>query len=153
MLDKWLRKQEDPSWMSIIEELENMSEMSLANKLRKKYMLLSHQPAADVCLAETQLTISNVLLEVDRSDPIPVDMEELRDMYYDLVTETETDLESVKPKIKRFSQVHMTKKVTTAEELIYQLKPFFFLDYALLDEKIIKVLLKQNQSAINQCQW
>ena len=150
MLDKWLGKQTSPSWMSIIDALEKISEMRLADKLRNKYMSSTQQPAADVCLAETQPTSSNVVLKVHRSDPIPVDMEELRDLYYELVTETETDLESVKPKkIKRFSQVHMTEKVTTAEELIDQLKPFFFLDYALL-EKIIKVLLKQNRSAVNK---
>ena len=152
MLDKWLRKQTSPSWMSIIEALENMSEMSLANKLRNQYMLPSQQPATNVCLAETQATSSNVLLEVDSSDPIAQKIEELRDLYYDLVTETESDLESANPlskKIKRFSQVHMTKEVTTVEELFDQLKPFFFLDYALLG-KIIKVFLKQEQSVVSK---
>ena len=152
MLDKWLRKQTSPSWMSIIEALEKMSEMSLASKLRNQYMSPSRQPAANVCLAETQATSSNVLLEVDSSDPIAQKIEELRDLYYELVTETESDLESTNPlskKIKRFSQVHMTKEVTTVEELFDQLKPFFFLDYALLG-KIIKVFLKQEQSVVSK---
>ena len=157
MLDKWLKKQTSPSWESIIEALENMSEKRLANKLRSKYMSPSLRPStqpaqADVCLAETQPTSLNVLLEVDRSDPIPVDMEELRDLYYELVTETEKDLENANPSsrdIKRFSQVHMTDEVSTVEELFDQLKPFFFLDYALL-EKIIKVLLKRKQSVVNK---
>ena len=157
MLDKWLKKQTSPSWESIIEALENMSEKRLANKLRNKYMSPSLRPSkqpaqADVCLAETQPTSSNILLEVDRSDPIPVDMEELRDLYYELVTETEKDLENANLSsrdIKRFSQVHMTDEVSTVEELFDQLKPFFFLDYALL-EKIIKVLLKQKQSVVNK---
>ena len=150
MLDKWMRKQENPSWMSVIEALENMSEKSLANKLRNKYTSPSQQPSADVCLAETQPTSSNVLLEVDRSDTIPVDMEELKDLYYELVTETEKGLESVNPRdIERFSEHYMTEEVTTVKELLDQLKPIFFLDYALL-EKIIKVLLKQNQSVISK---
>ena len=153
MLDKWLRKEENSSWMSVIEALENMSEKSLANKLRNKYMSLSQQPAADVCLAETQPTSSTVLLEVHRSDPIARKIEELRDLYYELGTETEKDLESAanvsSKDIKRFSQHHMTEEVTTVEELFDQLKPFFFLDYALL-EKIIKVLLKQEQSVVSK---
>ena len=152
MLDKWLGKQTSPSWMSIIEALEKMSEMSLASKLRNQYMSPSQQPAANVCLAETQATSSNVLLEVDSSDPIAQKIEELRDLYYELVTETESDLESANPsskKIKRFSQVHMTKEVTSVEELFDQLKPFFFLDYALLG-KIIKVFLKQEQSVVSK---
>ena len=152
MLDKWLRKEENPSWMRIIEALEKMSEKSLANKLRNKYMS-SQQPAADVCLAEIQPTSSTVLLEVHRSDPIARKIEELRDLYYELGTETEKDLESAanvsSKDIKRFSQHHMTEEVTTVEELFDQLKPFFFLDYALL-EKIIKVLLKQEQSVVSK---
>ena len=153
MLDKWLGKQTSPSWMSIIEALEKMSEIRLANKLRNKYMSPSQQPAAVpaadgyVCLAETQPTSSNVLLEMDSSDVFAQKIQELKDLYYKLVTETENEISS--RDIKRFSQVHMTKEVTTVEELFDQLKPFFFLDYALL-EKIIKVLLKQNQSAINE---
>ena len=155
MLDKWLRKEENPSWMSVIEALEKMSEKSLANKLRNKYMYMSpsQQPATDVCLAETQPTSSTVLLEVHRSDPIARKIEELRDLYYELGTETEKDLESAanvsSKDIKRFSQHHMTEEVTTVEELFDQLKPFFFLDYALL-EKIIKVLLKQEQSVVSK---
>ena len=150
MLDKWLKKEENPSWRRVIDALENMSEMSLANKLRNKYMSPSQQPAVDVCLAEPQPTSSNVLLEVDRSDPIPIDMEKLSDLYHDLVKETETDLGSVNTRdIQRFSEHYMTEEVTTVKELLDQLKPIFFLDYALL-EKIIKVLLKQNETAVSK---
>ena len=155
MLDKWLKKQENPSWISIIEALEKMSEMSLANKLRNKYMSPSPRPSkqpaqAHVCLAEIQPNSCDVLLEVDRSDPFTVNMEELKDLYYELVTETEKGLESVNPRdIERFSEHYMTEEMTTVKELLDQLKPIFFLDFALL-EKIIKVLLKQNQSAVNK---
>ena len=148
MLDKWLKKQENPSWMSVVEALEKMSEKSLANELRNKYVSPLQQPSAD---AMTQPTSSNIL-EVDRSDAIARKIEELRDLYYELVTETEKDLESANPSprdIRRFSQVYMTEEVTTVEELFDQLKPFFFLDFALL-EKIIYALLKQNQSAISK---
>ena len=153
MLDKWLKKQEKPSWMSIIGALEKMSEMSLANKLRSKYMSPSQQPTADVCLAETQPTSSNVL-EVHRSDAIVEKIEKLRVMYFKLVTKTESDLEKANLSskvIKRFSQIYVGDEVecVTIEELIDQLKPFFFLDYALL-EKIIMVLLEQNQPVVNK---
>ena len=160
MLDKWLGKQTSPSWVSIIEALEKMSEKRLANKLRSKYVMSrglaseTTQHPDHVCLAETQPTSSNVLLEVHRSDPIVEKMENLRDMYYKLVTETESDLEKANltsKVIKRFSQIHVGDEVTcaTAEELIDQLKPFFFLDYALL-EKIITVLLDQQQSVVSK---
>ena len=153
MLDKWLGKQEKPSWMSIIEALEKMSEMSLASKLRNKYMSPLQQPDS-VCVAETQPTSSIVLLEVHRSDPIVEKIEKLRDMYYELVTETESDLEKANltsKVIKRFSQIHLGDEVTcaTIEELIDQLKPFFFLDYALL-QKIINVFLRQEQSVVSK---
>ena len=37
MFDRWLRKEENPSWEKIIAALENMSEKSLSSRLRKKY--------------------------------------------------------------------------------------------------------------------
>ena len=150
MLDKWLKKHENPSWISIIEGLEKMSEMSLAKHLRNVYVSLVS--SAD----DTQLVVnsSSILLEVHRRDAIVKKIEDLRRMYYKLVTETESDLELANlssKAIKRFSQIHVGDEVTcaTIEELIDQLKPFFFLDYALL-ENIIKVLLKQNQSAVSK---
>ena len=149
MLDKWLKKQENPSWMSVIEALEKMSEMSLANKLRNVYVSLVS--SAD----DTQELVANsssILLEVHRRDDIVTKIEDLRCMYYKLVTEAESDLEQANlssKAIKRFSQFHVGDEVACAsvEELIDQLKPFFFLDYALL-ETIIMVLLDQNQPVV-----
>ena len=151
MLDKWLRKQENPSWMSIIEALEKMSEMNLANKLRNVYVSLVSS-ADDT--QEQVVNSSSILLEVYRRDAIVKKIEDLRRMYHKLVTETESDLEKANlssKAIKRFSQIHVGDEVTcvTIEELIDQLKPFFFLDYALL-ENIIMVLLEQNQSAVSK---
>ena len=147
MLDKWLRKEENPSWISVIEALEKMSEMSLAKHLRDVYV----SRVGDNLMANSS---SSIQLEVDRSDPIVKKIEHLRDIYYKLVTETESDLEKANLSskvIKRFSQIHVGDEITcaTIEELIDQLKPFFFLDYALL-EKIIKVLLKQEQSVVSK---
>ena len=43
MLDKWLKKEENPSWIRVIEALEEMSEVTLAKKIRKKYMASEHR--------------------------------------------------------------------------------------------------------------
>ena len=37
MLDKWTRKENSPTWLKVIEALEHMSEVRLANQLRNKY--------------------------------------------------------------------------------------------------------------------
>ena len=42
MLDKWLKKEENPSWMTVIEALKKMSEVNLAKKIRKKYISPEH---------------------------------------------------------------------------------------------------------------
>ena len=152
MLDKWLKKQENSSWMSVIDALEKMSEVSLANHLKDVYVSRS---MSRVRSDEAQLRDqTNSILLVRRSDPIVEEIENLRDMYYELVTKTESDLNKANiPSnvIERFSQFHVGDEVTcaTIRELIDQLKPFFFLDYALL-EKIIKVLLKKEQSVVSK---
>ena len=38
MLDKWARKQDNASWTMVIEALEIMSELELADKLKEKYL-------------------------------------------------------------------------------------------------------------------
>ena len=38
MFDKWLSKEENPSWENMIAALEDMSENNLASQLRKKYV-------------------------------------------------------------------------------------------------------------------
>ena len=188
MLDKWLRK-ENPSWMSIIEALESMSEVNLAKKIRKKYMASEHMeempvkprsrlnlvqklkekiwfpaarqqpPAASRTTEhEAQQTSTDKVenkvhvVELHRSDAISQKIENLWDKYFQLVKEMESDLESANPSskdIKRFSQVYMCNEVSTVEELFDQLKPFYIFDYALL-QKISKLLLKQEQSVVNQ---
>ena len=43
MLDKWTSKQGSASWEMVIEALENISELVLANQLREKYCAQSTQ--------------------------------------------------------------------------------------------------------------
>ena len=179
MLDKWLKKEENPSWVSIIEALESMSEVNLAKKMRKRYMASEHRgemlkphnlvqklkkkiwfPArkqphvSHVPVHETQQTSMDEVhvLKLHSSDAISQKIENLRDKYFEMVKEMESDLESANPSskdIKRFSQVYMCNEVSTVEELFDQLKPFFIFDYALL-EKISKFLLKQEQSVVSK---
>ena len=176
MLEKWLKKQDNPSWMNVIEALEKMSERSLAKTLRKRYTAFEEVPKRlskwnlvrkligkigiaaqqqDATAGMTQLTNTgklHVLLEVHREDTIAQKIDHLKDQYFELVVKTESDLESTNPSlkdIKRFSQVYMRREVTTIEDLFDQLKPFFFLDCALL-EKIIKFLLKQERSVVSK---
>ena len=38
MFNKWLKKEENPSWEKMIAALEDMSEINIASQLRKKYV-------------------------------------------------------------------------------------------------------------------
>ena len=127
MLDKWLRKEENPSWVSIIEALESMSEVNLAKKIRKKYtsehkgempkprsrMNLVQKmkkkiwfpprpqlPLARVPAHEpTQQTSTDKVhvLNLHSSDALPQQIENLTDKYFELVRKIESDLESANP--------------------------------------------------------
>ena len=187
MLDKWLKKEESPSWVRVIEALESMSEVNLAKKIRKKYVNSEHrgempakprsrinlvqklkkkiwfpaarqQPCAPARapMHEAQQTIASTdkvhVVELHSSDAISQWIENLRERYFKLVKEMESDLESANPPsrdIRRFSQVFMCDEVSTVEDLFDQLKPFYIFDYALL-EKISKFLLKQEQSVVSK---
>ena len=127
ILDKWLRKEENPSWVSIIEALESMSEVNLAKKIRKKYtsehkgempkprsrMNLVQKmkkkiwfpprlqlPLARVPAHEpTQQTSTDKVhvLNLHSSDALPQQIENLTDKYFELVRKIESDLESANP--------------------------------------------------------
>ena len=47
MLDKWLRKEVNPSWMKIVTALKKMSELNLADRLTKKYLSVSSPECDD----------------------------------------------------------------------------------------------------------
>ena len=127
MLDKWLRKEENPSWMSIIEALEGMSEVNLAKKIRKKYMNSEHmnevpakprsrlnlvqklkkkiwfpaarpQPSRTPAHEAQQISTDKVhVVELHRSDAISQRIENLWDKYFQLVKEIESGLKSANP--------------------------------------------------------
>ena len=141
MFGKWINKDVDVSWEKVIEALERMSQNKLANRLRERYTSLSPLlTCTDPCL-----DASNIELTVDKEAKVVHEIEALGERYLQLVMEAESAVEEANPplkKLKRFSQYHKKPEVKTVEELFDQMKPFYFLEYAML-EKIIKFFLSQ----------
>ena len=162
MFDRWLRKEENPSWEKIIAALENMSEKSISSQLRKKYAM-QDQPVKTPtsegpldlfrrpCECNHELMIERVL-KVDRKDLIGKELERLKKTYFRLKMSAESALESANPsprQLKRFSQEYLSdREVTTVEELFDCLEEFCFLDYALL-ENIISIFLDNKAQIIS----
>ena len=148
MLDKWAMKEVNPSWEKVISALENMSEMALANRLKKKY---SQQSLGDISSKNgAQQQVAE--LKVDRRERVVQELEALEKKYLELLVETELAVVSTNPmpiKLKRFSQFYINDEVTTTvEELFDQLKPFCFLEYSLL-ETIISFFLDKTQLVVS----
>ena len=133
----WLRKEEnDPSWEKIIAALENMSEKSLASRLRRKYVM-QHQDDPPVTTPtsgpDVHAALCKLELKVDRKDLVARELERLKEAHLRLKMRAESALESVNPsprQLKRFSQEYMSSYYI--EELFDCLEEFCFLDYALL---------------------
>ena len=150
MLDKWLKKELNPTWIKVIDALNKMSENSLASLLRNAYapspnaelMAASNPPS----LEERELTIA-----IDQNDDIAKAIDDLGDEYYTLIRKTESAVEKENPskiELKRFSQHFMNSEVTTVEELFDLLKPFYFLNYPLL-KKIVKFFFNQTHPIVD----
>ena len=139
MLAKWIEKDVDASWEKVIDSLKSMSQIRLANQLKEKYSTSeSNPPAAGPKPAESSLERE---LTVNRKNFL--EMETLGDNYFQLVMEAESAVEESDPplkKLKRFSQCFMSKEISTVDEMFDQLKPFYFLEYIML-EKIVKFFL------------
>ena len=144
MLSKWLEKDVDASWEKLIGSLESMSQIRLANQLKEKYCTSeSNPPATGPKPAESS---PEKELMVDRQEFL--EMETLGDNYLQLVMEAESAVEESDPplkKLKRFSQCFMRKDILTVDELFDQMKPFYFLEYMML-EKIVKFFLPRAHS-------
>ena len=152
----WLRKEEnDPSWEKIIAALENMSEKSLASRLRRKYVM-QHQDDPPVTTPtsgpDVHAALCKLELKVDRKDLVARELERLKEAHLRLKMLAESALESVNPsprQLKRFSQEYMSNRVvTTVEELFDCLEEFCFLDYALL-ENIISIFLDNEPHTVS----
>ena len=112
MLDKWMSKQGGASWEMVIEALENISELVLANKLREKYCTQPYKEdeKPQTSMSEEQqanMPVTERVLMVDcRKDVVAQEIESLCDNYFKLVRKTESAVESLKPStrdIKKFS--------------------------------------------------
>ena len=109
MLSKWVKKEANPSWAKIVSALERMSEMSLANQLREKYIRIRSnqvQPAAAtasgmepaaliVASADTAGEQSMTIMKVDRKELVVRKLEEVEEKYLELIVVTESALESI----------------------------------------------------------
>ena len=152
MLEKWMRKEGNPSWEMVVEALEKMSELRLANQLRVKYCTQQHQDEKPLTSkseeqADSQVTKTEKVpkVHVDRKDVVARKIKSLEVDYLKLVTSTKDALQNVCPsarKIKRFAQFYLKAEVGNVDELVDQMKPFYFIDYHLL-EKIVEVFLKR----------
>ena len=160
MLDKWTRKENSPTWLKVIEALEHMSEVRLANQLRNKYCCTEAQIECETAASQTSLEpsdsqVTEKVLKVDKQDTVAKKIEEFGEKYLKLVGKSESALKSANPQpreIKRFSayyEMASSDEVTTVEKLFDQLEPLYFLDYAML-EKIVKFFLDQAQPVVGE---
>ena len=153
MLNKWFKKETNPSWLKIISALERMSEMSLANQLREKYTC---QPVSGAVIEPQTSVIASEdskpmkVMEVSREDVVVRELEETEEKYLKLIVDTESAMEDINPskvQLRRFSGFYTGVRVTTVEELFNHLEQSCFLDYTLL-QKIISFFLKKRAQFI-----
>ena len=151
MITKWFEKDPHASWEKVIDALQCMLMVRLANRLKEKYI-----PCATPLVRRGPLDSSaNGELTIDKEARIVREIESLGEEYFELVEKAEASLESVNPpprKLKRFLQCYKQPEVQTVEELFDQQKPFYFLEYAFL-EKMIKYFLKKGEVAENLCDY
>ena len=144
----------------VIEALEHMSEVRLANQLRNKYCCTEAQIECETAASQTSLEpsdsqVTEKVLKVDKQDTVAKKIEEFGEKYLKLVGKSESALKSANPQpreIKRFSayyEMASSDEVTTVEKLFDQLEPLYFLDYAML-EKIVKFFLDQAQPVVGE---
>ena len=155
MFDKWLSKEENPSWEKMIAALEDMSENNIASQLRKKYVYQQqprdesqiHQPK----VTDDQQATERVVLMVDKQDQVARELDNLEERYLQLVIDARSTMEAANLSViqlESFSQYYINEEVTTVKELFRLLQPFCFLDYSLL-EKAIKIFIDPAHKVVN----
>ena len=148
MLSKWLEKDADPSWEKVIDSLESMSQIRLANQLKKKYCTSESNPPATAAGPKPADSSLEKELMVDRKELIAHKIEEIEEQYLLLVTSVHSAMAEANPsliKLQMFSKFYAKIKVATTEELLDLLEPFYFLEYALL-ERIVMFFLGRTHS-------
>ena len=149
MLNKWMEKDVNASWEKVIEALECLSQIRLANQLKEKYSTSVTNPPTTDAVSNQAESSSEKELMVGRQELIVCEIEELEEKYLLLVTSVHSAMTETNPslmKLQMFSRFYTKTKVTTVEELLDSLEPFYFLDYALL-EKIVKFFLSRDAVA------
>ena len=145
---KWLSKEENPSWEKVIAALEDMSENNIASQLRKKYVYQQQprderQTDSPKAATDDQQVTEKVVLEVDKQDQVARELESLENKYLRLVIDARSTMEAANLSVielESFSQFYLDKEVTTVKELFQLIKPFCFLDYSLLETAITFLL-------------
>ena len=147
MFDKWLSKEENPSWEKMVTGLEDMSENNLASQLRKKYVY--QQQPRDESQTDSPKTTNDqhvtekVVLKVDKQDQVARELESLEKKYLRLVIDAQSTMEAANLSVielGNFSQFYLNEEVTTVKELFQLIQPFCFLDYSLLETAITFLL-------------
>ena len=147
MFEKWLSKEENPSWEKMVAALEDMSENNLASQLRKKYVY-QQQPREESQTASPKATddqqaTERVVLKVDKQDQVARELENLEKKYLQLVINARSTMEGANLSVivlESFSQFYLNEEVTTVKELFQLIQPFCFLDYSLLETAITFLL-------------
>ena len=147
MFEKWLSKEENPSWEKMIAALMDMSENNLASQLRMKYVY-QQQPREESQtdspkVTDDQQATERVVLKVDKQDQVARELERLEKKYLWLVIDAQSTLEAANLSVielGNFSQFYLNEEVTTVKELFQLIKPFCFLDYSLLEAAITFLL-------------
>ena len=85
MFEKWLSKEENPSWEKMIAALMDMSENNLASQLRMKYVY-QQQPREESQtdspkVTDDQQATERVVLKVDKQDQVARELERLEKKY------------------------------------------------------------------------
>ena len=102
MLAKWIEKDVNVSWEKVIDALECLSQITLANQLKEKYCTSElNSPSAGPKPAESS---HEKELMVDRQEFL--EMEDLERKYLQLVLEAESAVEEANPPVRKISRFH-----------------------------------------------
>ena len=146
MLKNWMDKDVNASWEKVIDALKSMLKNVLANQLKEKYCTCESNPPATAAGSRVESSPEKELL-VDKQELIAKEIEDLEEKHLLLITNALFAITEANPplmKLKMFSKYYVKTEVTTVEELFDLLKPFYFLDCALL-KKMIEFFLPRAQ--------
>ena len=131
MFAKWMEKEASPCWERVIDSLESMSQIRLANQLKEKYCTSESNPPATAAGPKPAESSPEKELMVDRQELIVREIEDLGEKFLLLVTKVESAMTEANPSplnLKRFSKYYVKAKVTTVEELFDVRTYFYFLE-------------------------